>query len=197
MGPTFPDVDLVVIGASAGGLDALRRLLSALPADLAATVLIAQHRPAEDDLHLSMAMLLARECALPVEDAWDREPLRPGMVRLAPPDYHLLVDPGPVTALSKDQAVRWSRPALDPLFESAAWVLRRRLLGIVLTGASDDGAAGARTLRSQGGELWVQDPSDALVPTMPQAALSQAGADHILTLDAMCHALRGAGRRIQ
>jgi two-component system, chemotaxis family, protein-glutamate methylesterase/glutaminase len=178
----------LLIGASAGGVDALLRLLPALPAGLPATVLVVLHRGAQNTD--TLAQLLATRCALPVEDAWDRQPLLPGTVTLAPPDYHLLVDAGPRASLSIDPSVLWSRPAIDPLFETAAAVFGRRTLALVLTGASSDGAHGARAVRRAGGRLWVQQPTEAMVPTMPQSALDEAGADAVLTLDEMAERLQ-------
>ncbi len=178
----------LLIGASAGGVEALLRLLPALPADLPAAVLVVLHRgPQPHDG--SLARLLAASCALPVADAWDRQPLLAGTVTLAPPDYHLLVEPGPVAALSIDAAVLWSRPAIDPLFESAAEVFGRGTLALVLTGASHDGGQGALAVRRAGGRLWVQAPADAQVATMPQHALAVAGADAVLGLDHMAQRL--------
>jgi two-component system chemotaxis response regulator CheB len=185
----WPEVDAVVIGASAGGVDALLALTRALPPGFPVPVLVVLHRPARSASGASLAALLARTCALDVADAWDHQPLRAGQVVLAPPDYHLLVDPGPVAALSLDEPVLWSRPAIDPLFESAAAVFGPRLLALLLTGGSADGSAGAEAVRRRGGELWVQDPAEAQVRTMPQAALDRAGADRVCKIDEMGRAL--------
>jgi two-component system chemotaxis response regulator CheB len=173
----------IVVGASAGGVDALLRLLAALPRDFAPTLLVTLHRPpGQEPARASLATLLAGRCALPVADAWDRQPLEPGQVLLAPPDYHLLVDPGPVASLSVDPPVLFARPAIDPMFDSASRVFGAALLGLVLSGANADGAEGARALRRRGGRLWVQSPAEAPSPTMPQAALDRAGADEVLPL---------------
>lgn len=198
----------LAIGTSAGGVDALLRLLPALPAAADYTVLVVLHRPPQPDSGL--AALLATRCALPLDDAWDREPLRGGRVLLAPPDYHLLVDTAPpagpggdtaaaraVASLSVDAPVLFSRPAIDPLFESAARVFGPALLALVLTGASRDGAEGARAVRRAGGRLWVQSPDDAAAPTMPRAALALAGgADAVIDLEAMAQRL-AAGRLVE
>lgn len=194
MVPICPDVDAVAIGASAGGVDALLALLPCLPLDTP-PVLVVLHRGPRQPGGASLAELLGRVCPVPVSDAWDRQPLHRGQVLLAPADYHLLVDPGPEAALSVDEPVLWSRPAIDPLLESAAAVFGARLLAIVLTGASADGAAGARQVRSRGGTLWVQDPEEASAPTMPLAALAQAGADEVMTIAAMGLALAAQGTR--
>jgi two-component system chemotaxis response regulator CheB len=189
---SWPDVDAVVIGASAGGVEALVAIVAALPAGFAAAVLIVLHRAPRDDDGSTLAALLARHCALPLDDAWDRQPVRAGEVLLAPAGYHLLVDRGPVVSLSVDEPVLWSRPAIDPLFESAADCWGPRLLAILLTGASEDGSAGALAVRRAGGEFWVQDPADAAVAVMPRAALERAGADRILPLAQICAALEAA-----
>jgi two-component system chemotaxis response regulator CheB len=176
----------VVMGASAGGVEALLGLLAALPLGFAAPVLVVLHRRADPGQAVpSLASVLGRRCPLPVSEALDRQPLRPGEVIVAPADYHLLVDPGPVAALSRDTPVHHCRPAIDPLFESAAYLFGPALLALVLTGANDDGAEGAAAVRRAGGWLWVQTPATARVPTMPAAALAHAGADELLNLDTM------------
>lgn len=179
----WPDVDAVVIGASAGGVEALLGLLPALPAGLAAAVVVVLHRPADSPGLL--APLLQARCQLPVDDALDKQALQPGRIVLAPANYHLLVEPGPTLALSIDAPELYSRPAINPLFESAAAVFGKRLLALLLTGANADGSQGVAAVRHAGGEVWIQDPSDAHVATMPAAALEHAGADRVLTLAAM------------
>ncbi|MCA0239315.1 MAG: chemotaxis protein CheB [Proteobacteria bacterium] len=200
MAAVWPEVDAVVLGASAGGVEALLALLPALPtAAPAPSWLIVLHRGVQSHGDPSLAALLARACPLPLAEAEDRQPLCGGQVLLAPADYHLLVDRDgaqPVAALSVDARVRWSRPAIDPLFESAAQVFGDRLLAIVLTGASADGSDGAAAVRAAGGELWVQDPDEATVATMPRAARQRAGgADRVLTLAALRAALAATAAR--
>lgn len=194
MARVFPAVDAVIIGTSAGGVDALLSLLPQLPVDTP-PVLVVVHRAPRQPGGPSLAALLGRVCPVPVNDAWDRQPLRGAQVVLAPADYHLLVDPGPVAALSADEPVLWSRPAIDPLMESAALIYGPRLLAIVLTGASADGAAGARQVRRCGGEVWVQDPAEASAPTMPQATLDLGGADRVMTIEAMARELADRNKR--
>jgi len=179
----WPDVDAVVMGASAGGVEALLQLLPALPAGLPAAVLVVLHRPVDSTGLL--APLLQARCKLPVEEALDKQALQPGRIVLAPANYHLLVEPGPTLALSVDAPELYSRPAINPLFESAAAVFGRRLLALLLTGANADGTAGVAAVRHAGGEVWIQDPTDAHVATMPAAALQYAGADRVLTLRAL------------
>jgi two-component system chemotaxis response regulator CheB len=112
-------------------------------------------------------------------------------VVIAPPDYHLLVEPERTIALSVDAPVLYSRPSIDLLFDSASLAFGPTLLALVLTGANHDGAEGAAAVRHRGGSVWVQDPLEALVPTMPEATLRRAGADAVLGLGQMCGRLRG------
>lgn len=174
------DADAIVIGASAGGVEALQALLSSLPAGFPVPVAVVLHLPR--DRPSTIHELLARHCALPVSEALDKQPFHTGVV-LAPPDYHLLIEPDRHLALSVDEPVLFSRPAIDPLFESAAAVFGTRLLAILLTGASSDGSDGMAAVRAAGGTAWIQQPSDARVATMPAAALNHAGADAVLTLN--------------
>ena len=180
MKTTLPCTRALLFGASAGGVDALMHLLPALPASFPAAVLVVLHRQPQADGGL--ARLLQSRSVLPLDDAWDRQPIAAGQVLLAPPDYHLLVDPGPIASLSADEPVLYSRPAIDPLFESAAAVFGAGVIACVLTGASSDGAAGARAVRQAGGRVWVQSPAEAQSSVMPRAALDSAGADAVLTL---------------
>ena len=173
----------VAIGASAGGVEALGTLLPGLPAGYALPVLVVLHLPPHRPTQLA-AMFDAR-CAVAVREAQDKEPIRPGTVYFAPPDYHLLVEPDFTLALSVDAPVHYSRPAIDVLFESASAAYAQDLLAIVLPGASHDGAAGLAAVRRAGGTAWVQQPDSAPNPAMPAAALRLAGADATYTLDEM------------
>ena len=177
------DADAMVIGASAGGVQALQQLLAALPAGFVPAVLVVLHLPAGRPS--AVVDIMDRRCALPVHEALDKQPLAPGTVVFAPPDYHLLVEPDRTLALSVDPPVLHSRPAIDPLFESAAAVFGPRLLALLLTGASHDGSAGVAAVRRTGGRVWVQDPAEAQVATMPAAALAGAGADDVMDLATM------------
>jgi two-component system chemotaxis response regulator CheB len=160
-------VGLVVIGASWGGLVALRSVLGALPAEFPAPILVVQHRSDEES---ALAELLARATALTVREADDKERLQAGTVLLAPHGYHLLVD-GDEVVLSVDDPVRFSRPSIDVLFDSAA-EYGDRVVGVVLTGSNADGAAGLAAIRRRGGIAIVQDPESAERPEMPRAALA-------------------------
>lgn len=177
-GRSVPGYGAVVIGGSSGGIDALMELLPALPATLRAAVLVVLHLPR--DRPSMLPEIFQRRCALPLHEASDQEPLSPGAVYFAPPDYHLLVDAGPRTALSLDPPVHYSRPSIDVLFESAADAYGEQLIGVLLSGANDDGAEGLRAIGAAGGLVVVQDPASALVPTMPQAALARCAPTHVL-----------------
>jgi len=189
MTPFVParDADAVVIGASAGGVQALQLLLAALPGGFAPAVLVVLHLPA--GRASGVVDIMSRVCPLPVCEALDKQPVQGGQVVFAPPDYHLLVEPERTLALSVDAPVLHSRPAIDPLFESAAAVFGGRLLALLLTGASTDGSEGLAAVRRCGGQAWVQDPAEAQVATMPRGGLQRAGADAVLTLSQMCRHL--------
>ncbi|MEO8152527.1 MAG: chemotaxis protein CheB [Rhizobacter sp.] len=181
-------VDAIVIGTSAGGVEALSVLLPALPKRLSAAVLVVLHLPR--DRPSLLVDIFTAKCALPVQEAQDKEHVTPGTIYFAPADYHLLVDQGPSLALSVDEPVHYSRPAIDVLFESAADVYRERLLGIVLTGASHDGAAGLAAIHQRGGLTVVQQPSGAHSPYMPESALRQSAVDFVLPLEEIAVLLR-------
>lgn len=172
--------EAVVIGCSAGGLQALGVLLARLDPALAVPVILVCHTGATDVALL--CELLARSATLPVEEAREREPPRAGVVHVAPSGYHLYVERSRRFALSIDPKVCYCRPAIDVLFHSAADCWRGQLVGVVLTGANDDGAQGLKAVRGHGGVGIVQEPAEAEVATMPEAAIRVAGADHVQTL---------------
>lgn len=176
----------VVIGASAGGVEALGRLLPALPARCQASILVAMHLPRTRPSLLHS--LFEARCALPVLEAEDKLPVEPGSVYFAPPDYHLLVDcegEVPTLALSVDEPVCYSRPSIDVLFESAAECWGTALLGVILTGASEDGARGLEAVARAGGMTVVQDPHEAVADALPAAAVRTGHAQQVLKLDAI------------
>jgi two-component system chemotaxis response regulator CheB len=173
--------DLVVIGASWGGLDAVRTVLRGLPGDLDAAVAVAQHR-APLSHPTAFRDLLGAVTRLVVSEAHDKQPLERGTVFLAPPDYHLLIE-GEHLALSTEAAVSFSRPSIDVLFESAAESARERCVGLVLTGANDDGARGLARVRELGGVAIVQDPATAERHEMPRAALAAVPDARVLTVE--------------
>jgi len=171
----------VVIGVSAGGLEALSVLLSGLPANFPATVAVVQHRvPLGDDRLIPM---LGKDCLLEIREPNDKEEALPGRIYLAPANYHLLFEKDRSFALSIDARVLFARPAIDLLFESAARAYGPELVGVVLTGANNDGAEGLKAIRQRGGLAIVQDPATAAYAAMPRAALETAGADWVLLLE--------------
>lgn len=181
-------IEAIVIGGSAGAIEALDGLLPALPRGFPAAVFVVLHLPREG--RSMLAEMFSPKCALLVEEAQDKEPIRPGMIYFAPPDYHLLIDEGPSLALSVDDPVNLSRPSIDVLFESAADVYGRRLMGIILSGGSADGAAGLAAVRSAGGLTVVQEPGSAAVPLMARSAIERVAADYVLPLDEIAALLR-------
>lgn len=168
---------LVVIGASRGGFGVIRTIITALPSDFAVPVIVVIHRRAGSENLL--AGLFGQDTHLRVTEACDKEPIEPGTIYLAPPDYHLLIEDGHF-ALSTDEPVLYARPAIDVLFESAADMYGRDIVGVILTGASTDGAAGLAAIRHAGGMTIVQDPREAEAPVMPEAAIATARPDTIL-----------------
>lgn len=171
--------DIIVIGASAGGIEALRRILAGLPFDLPASVFIVQHSGADSPGILGL--ILQRGSKIRVITPADKETIVPGCVYVAPPDYHMLIEPGKV-CLSRGPKENRFRPAIDPLFRSAAQVYGPRVIGVVLTGGLDDGTAGLWAVKQLGGTAIVQDPHDALAPSMPASALKFVAVDHCVLL---------------
>lgn len=181
-------VDGVVIGTSAGGVEALSALLPALPAQLAVPVFVVVHLPRERPSLLTQ--VFAPKCRVPVEEGQDKEPVRCGTVYFAPPDYHMLLEKGATLALSADEPVQFSRPSIDVLFESAADAYGERLLGIVLTGANQDGTLGMRAIQKAGGLTAVQDPAEAEVALMPMSVTEHIRPDWVLNLAGIAGLLR-------
>jgi two-component system chemotaxis response regulator CheB len=180
-------VECIVVGTSAGGVGALGILLPALPATLRASMFIVLHLPRER--RSLLPEIFASRCALPVREAEDKEPIQRGTVYFAPPDYHLLLEKNGTIALSADDPVNYSRPSIDVLFESAAEAYGERLLGIILTGANEDGAAGLEAVRCAGGVTVVQQPDDAQSPLMVMSALKRIPADFVLPLERIAELL--------
>jgi two-component system, chemotaxis family, protein-glutamate methylesterase/glutaminase len=171
---------LVVIGASAGGVEALMKVAGALPRDFAAPVVIVLHIGAEGPSVLPQ--ILARSGPLPVQEACDGELLQPGTIYTAIPDHHVLVDEDKTLRLVKGPRENRHRPAIDPLFRSAALAFRSRCIGVILTGTLDDGTAGMLAVKKGGGVAIVQDPADATYPSMPQSVLDFVKVDYVLPL---------------
>ncbi len=174
-------IDAVVIGASAGGVEVLSVLLGRIPAGCRVSFFVVVHIPRERPSLLPE--LFASRCALPVREAEDKEPVQPGTVYFAPPDYHMLIDRGPVVALSGDEPVHFSRPSIDVLFDAAADVYGERLMGVILTGANQDGAEGLAAIGRAGGRTVVQEPGSAAAAFLPQAALEAGPVDAVLSIE--------------
>lgn len=187
------DADVVAIGASAGGFDALSALLEGLPAPYPLPVVIVLHLPQG---HASqLAGLFGRRLGRPVQEAQAHARVEPGVFYFAPPGHHLLVERDHSFSLSRDPPVLYSRPSIDVLFASCAAAYGAGAVGLVLTGANQDGAHGLRCIKQAGGLALVQDPAQAPYPTMPQAALDLAQPDFVLPLGELHTVLERVGRR--
>lgn len=173
--------DLIAVGTSLGGLHALLAVFGALPADLPVPIVLVQHRGPSAET--TLVDMLARGTALTVVEAEDKLEMQAGTVYVAPPDYHLLVEERGTLALSTEAPVRAARPSIDVLFESAADAYRERLVGVLLTGASADGAAGLARIKQLGGRAIVQDPASAECAVMPAAGIAATAVDYVLPLD--------------
>ncbi|WP_034349237.1 chemotaxis protein CheB [Noviherbaspirillum massiliense] len=170
--------DMVVIGASTGGLEALKHFVARLPQDFPAAILIVLHIGSQET---SLPQILMKHSALPVRNAIHGEPIEPGVILLAPPDVHLMVN-GHHVHFSNGPKENFSRPAIDPLFRSAALSYRSRVIGIILTGNLDDGTVGLQAVKAYGGLTIVQDPRDADAPSMPLSAIEHVDVDYCLPL---------------
>ncbi|WP_188689458.1 chemotaxis protein CheB [Silvimonas amylolytica] len=177
----------ILIGGSAGSVEALGQILPALPADFAAAVVIVVHLPANSPSLL--VDIFAQRMALPVAEVHDKVQLVPGHVYFAPPDYHVLVEPEGELTLNDDPPLHFCRPAIDLLFESGADALGKKAVGVLLTGANHDGAAGMAALAAAGAMTIVQDPADAQVPLMPSSALKKTPVNRVLPASAIGPAL--------
>ncbi len=178
---------LVVMGASAGGLEALREITGKLPPSFPVPILIVQHLGRHAESHF--ADVLAMHCGLPVKEVEDKESLRAGVIYTAPANYHVLVERDLTVSLSVEAAVNFSRPSIDVLFESAADAVGKGLIGVLLTGANEDGARGMAAIKKRGGFAIVEDPGSARFRAMPAAGLREAKVDLVLPHHAIGHAL--------
>jgi two-component system chemotaxis response regulator CheB len=186
--------DIIALAASAGGLNALTHVLSALPADFPAALVVVQHL---DPRHRSvMAEILSRRAQLRVGEAKEGDALQPGRVYVAPPNRHLLVNPDHTLSLTQTQLVHFVRPSADLLFESVAASFRERAIAVVLSGSGQDGAMGVKAIKKMGGTVIVQDVSNAEFPGMPEAARATGLADFQLALDDIASALQKLCARI-
>jgi two-component system chemotaxis response regulator CheB len=175
--------EVIAVGASWGGLQAVGTLLEGIPSEVEQPIIVAQHRSPESARGV-LETLLQHHIVRPVCEPGDKEPIEACHVYIAPADYHLLVEDGHF-ALSVEARVQFARPSIDVLFESVAERYRERAIGIVLTGANEDGAAGLAAIKRNGGVSIVQDPATATRRSMPDAAIAASVADAILPLDAI------------
>ena len=173
--------EAIVMGVSAGGMSALTTVLSRLPDDFALPIIIVQHMDPNSRGYLPDH--LDQNCSIQVKEAEEKENIMSGVAYIAPPNYHLLLEEDRTLSLSVDDAVNYSRPSIDVMFESAADVYRRKLVGVVLTGANSDGSKGLKKIQEMGGLAVVQDPTTAQVDYMPKAAIASTKVDHILPLE--------------
>ncbi|NVZ50830.1 chemotaxis protein CheB [Pseudomonas sp. B6002] len=176
----IPGIEAIVIGASAGGVEALLTVFGELPSDFGLPIITVLHLP--DERRSQLAEVFDRRVAMPVVEARDKETIRLGTLYFAGPGYHLSVEHDRSLSLSQEDRVHHSRPAIDYLFESAADTYGPGLMAILLTGANHDGARGLAHVKQQGGTTVVQDPAEARVAVMPRAALALHTPDHILSL---------------
>jgi two-component system chemotaxis response regulator CheB len=189
MPPTWdPAFEVVALAASAGGLNALSRVLSELPADFPAALVVIQHL---DPRHRSlMADILARRTQLKVKEAEEGERLIPGVALIAPPNRHLLVNPDATISLTQTELVHFLRPSADLLFESVAASFRERVIAVVLTGTGTDGAAGLGAIKKMGGTVLAQDRNSSEFFGMPGAAIETGNVDFVLPLEEISSALK-------
>jgi two-component system chemotaxis response regulator CheB len=171
----------VVIGVSAGGMQALNTILPELPGGFPLSVIIVQHtHPTSDDF---LVRYLDEKCCVKVKEADEKEKILPGVVYLAPSNYHLLVENEKIFSLSTESPVNFARPSIDVLFETAADAYGEKVVGVILTGANHDGSRGLLQIKKAGGLTVVQDPETADAKAMPQAAIETVQPEHILPLE--------------
>ena len=174
--------NIIVIGASAGGFESIREIISSHPENLDAAIFIVWHM--SPDIQGIMPQILNRERKLPATNARNGEQINFGHIYIAPPDHHLLVEKH-IVRVTKGPKENRFRPAIDPLFRSAAISFGARVVGIILSGALDDGSAGLWAIKQQGGIAIIQDPADAQVSSMPENAIKAVSPDHVVPVTAM------------
>jgi two-component system, chemotaxis family, protein-glutamate methylesterase/glutaminase len=172
--------DIIVIGASAGGIEALTKILSQLPSDLSAVIGIVIHR--SPIYNLNLAMVLARKATISMKEPDHGEVVKPGTVYLAPRDHHMIFAKDRIE-LNRGPKEHFTRPSIDPLFSTAAGQYGQRVIGVLLTGGGDDGVSGLIAIKEQHGLVVIQDPQEAKVPTMPLSALMHDHVDLVLPLE--------------
>lgn len=174
-------IEMIVIGTSAGGVDILKKIAPSFRKNGKIKVAVVIHlSPSGPNL---IPSLLEDECQLRVKEAEPGEPMEADTIYIAPPDYHLCLEPNHIMTLSTEEHVNFSRPSIDVLFDSAAYAFREKSMGILLTGANNDGAIGLKTIQNMGGKTVIQKPEEAEWDVMPQSALEIMKPDHILTTE--------------
>lgn len=171
-------IQVIVIGSSAGGIEVLKKILTLIPRSFSCSVVVVQHIGTE--ISQTLSQFFSEICQIPVKEAEDKVKIESGTIYFAPAGYHLLIETEGSFALNLDPVVNYARPSIDVLMETAAIAFGDKLLGIILTGANQDGAEGLRQISRHKGLTVVQDPSEATFPTMPLAALEIAPVDYIL-----------------
>ncbi len=179
----LPPQHLIVIGASAGGFNALKMVLGVLPNDFPVPILVVQHCSAAHAYKRSIPHLLAEYCQLKLHYAENGALPKAGHVYIAPPDYHLRVDISGLLMISHDQPVRFSRPSIDVLFESVSRLKTSHITAIILTGSNSDGTKGAKAIQQAGGKIIIQYPDEAEAPEMPKSVMTHIDVDHMLYLE--------------
>ncbi len=188
---TNPGYKAVLIGASAGGVEALLTILPALPADYPLPIGVVLHIP--PDKESLLATIFTERCRLPAQEAEDKQTMEGGHIYFAPPNYHLLLERDGTFSLSTETPVFYSRPSIDVFFESGADAYGDAAIGIILTGGNQDGAAGLAAILASGGTGLVQDPREASVPVMPAAAVTACPTARVATLQDIVQFLQSAG----
>ena len=173
-------IELIVIGGSSGSLDAILNIFTLLNIGFTLPIIIIMHR--NNNIDTNLVRVLSTKTHLLVKEADEKEIIRSGIIYLAPPDYHLLIEKDKSLSLDNSEKVQYSRPSIDVTFQSAADIYKNKLLGIILSGANSDGAAGVATIKKNGGKVIIQDPITAQIPYMPQQAIARTKADKILSI---------------
>ncbi len=186
-----PAYQAIVIGASSGGLQVLKQLLPALPAEFSCPILIVQHISPVSENYLTV--ILDKISQIRVKEADEKEIILPGTAYVAPPDYHMLVETDKTLSFSVEDKVNYSRPSIDVLFQTASDTYKEHLIGILLTGANADGSEGMSYIKKGGGFTIVQDPAESESPFMPKSAIQHNPPDLILTLDGIIEQLLKPG----
>lgn len=176
-------IQAVVVGASSGGMEAIKQVLSALPRNFDVPVVVVLHIGANDISHY--LLMLETVTNFLVKEAEEKEVIKPSTVYFAPPNYHLQIETNLTFSLSVDPKINFSRPSIDVLFETAAWTFKENLIGVLLTGSNRDGAAGLRIIKENGGTVLVENPASAFSGTMPHAAIKECTPDYVLELKDM------------